>query len=414
VEGEWERRITLEKRVVITGVNLMTALGLDLKTSWDNLVAGKSGAGKITLFDTSEHQTKFAAELPAEFDEYCKGRCRRYLSKKMARSTRMCYVCTKEAVAASGIDFETFDRDRCGVIFGLVGTGYSSQDVARDPRNLIVKTMSNAMSAWVSIEYKLEGPSYTIATACSSAAYAMSAGYDLIKGNKCDLVIVGGGSSGVNPDEIKGFNDLYALSTRNDDPQGASRPFSVDRDGFVMGEGAGVLFLESEESAKARGAEIYAELLAVSLTTEAYNIMSPQEDGVGMAKSMRLGLEQAGITIDDVDYINAHGTSTGLNDKYETMGIKSLFGERAPKIPISSNKSMIGHTISAAGGVEAAITVMSLKHGIITPTINYNPDPTLDLDYVPNEAREANIRTAISNSFAFGGHNACVVLRKYE
>lgn len=404
----------MRKRVVITGMNLITALGLDLKTSWDNLVAGRSGIGKITLFDASGHDTKIACELPAEFDEYAKAYCKKYLSKQMARSTKMCYVCTRKAVDDSGIDFEKFDRKRCGVIFGLVGTGYSSADMQKDPKNLIIKTMSNAMSAWVSIEYKLEGPSYTIATACSSAAYAIAAGYDLIQSDRCDLVIVGGGSSGVNPDEIRGFNDLFALSTRNDEPQKASRPFSVDRDGFVMGEGAGILVLESEDSAKARGANILGELLGYALTTEAYNIMSPQKDGVGMAKTMEMALEYAGVKKEQVDYINAHGTSTSLNDEYETKAIKQVFGDMAYKIPVSSAKSMIGHTISAAGGVEAVITAMSLRHGIMTPTINYNPDPMLDLDYIPNKAREKKLNIAISNSFAFGGHNATLVLKKYE
>ena len=404
----------MEKRVVITGMDLMTSLGLDLKTSWDNLVAGKSGIGKITLFDASEHDTKIACELPGDFDEYAKQYCKRYLSKQMARSTKMCYVSTKQAVADSGIDFEKFNKNRCGVIFGVVGTGYSSLDMQKNPKNLIIKTMSNAMAAWVAIEYKLEGPSYTVATACSSASYAIANGYDLIKAGKCDLIIAGGGSSGVNPDEIKGFNDLFALSTANDVPEKASRPFSVDRDGFVMGEGAGILILESEESARARGAKIHAELLGYALTTEAYNIMSPQKDGVGMAKTMEVALRDSGVNKDAVDYINAHGTSTSLNDDYETKAIKKVFGDRAYKIPVSSAKSMIGHTISAAGGVEAVVTIMSLKSGIITPTINYTPDPKLDLDYVPNESREQDINIAISNSFAFGGHNACLVLKKYE
>ena len=391
----------------------MTSLGLDLVTSWDNLVAGKSGAKNITLFDTSEHTTKFACELPGEFDGYVKEYCKKYLSKQMARSTKMCFVSTKKALGDSNLDFEKFDKSRCGVIFGLVGTGYSTQDVLRDSKNLIIKTMSNAMAAWVSIEYNLEGPSYTIATACSSAAYAIASGYDLIQSDKCDLVIVGGGSSGVNPDEIRGFNDLFALSTRNSEPEKASRPFSVDRDGFVMGEGAGILVLESEQSARSRGAEIHAELLGYALTTEAYNIMSPQKDGIGMAKTMELALKNSGVNKEAVDYINAHGTSTGLNDKYETMAIKRVFGDLSHKIPVSSSKSMIGHTISAAGGVEAVITIMSMKTGIITPTINYNPDPELDLDYVPNESRKKGINIAISNSFAFGGHNACLVFRKY-
>jgi 3-oxoacyl-[acyl-carrier-protein] synthase II len=395
-------------------MNMITALGTDLKTNWENLVNGRSGTRGITLFDASEHVTKIAAEVPPGFEEYAKEHCKKYLAKQMARSTKMCYVCTKGAISDSGVNLEAFDKTRCGVIFGLVGTGYSSLDIQRDPKHMIIKTMSNAMSAWVSIEYNLEGPSYTIATACSSAAYAIASGYDLIQSDKCDLVIVGGGSSGVNPDEIRGFNDLFALSTRNDEPEKASRPFSVDRDGFVMGEGAGILILESEKSARARGAEIHGELIGYALTTEAYNIMSPQKDGVGMAKTMEMALRHARVNKGEVEYINAHGTSTSLNDDYETKAIKQVFGDHAYDIPVSSSKSMIGHTISAAGAIEAVITVLSIKHGILTPTINYNPDPKLDLDYVPNRAREREITVAISNSFAFGGHNACLVLKKYR
>ncbi len=394
-------------------MGLITSLGLDLKTSWDGLVAGRSGAKKITLFDASNHQTKFACELPADFDDYAKNHCKKYLAKQMTRSTKMCYVCAKQAVAAAGIDFANFDKSRCGVIFGTTGTGHSSQDILNDTKHLIIKTMSNAMAAWVSIEYNLEGPSYTIATACASASNAIASGYDLIKAGKCDLVIAGAGCSGVNADEIKGFNDLFALSTRNEEPEKASRPFSKGRDGFVMGEGAGILILEPEESARARGAEIHAELLGYSLSSEAYNIMSPQKDGIGMAKTMEAALRECRINKEDVDYINAHGTSTSLNDRYETLAIKKVFGDLAYKIPISSVKSMIGHTISAGGGVEAVITVMSLKNNMITPTINYDPDPELDLDYVPNTARQKGLRLALSNSFAFGGHNACLVLKKY-
>nr|HPI90928.1 beta-ketoacyl-[acyl-carrier-protein] synthase family protein [Spirochaetota bacterium] len=283
------------------------------------------------------------------------------------------------------------------------------------PKNRIIKGMSNSMSAWISMHFGLEGPNFVLNTACASSAYAMSLGYDLISGGRADLVIAGGADSTVNYEEIEGFNELYALSTRNDDPAGASRPFTAERDGFVVGEGAGIVILESEESARRRNAGVYAEFAGYALTSEAYNIMSPKKDGEGMARTMELALEHSGTPAGDVDYINAHGTSTTLNDRFETMAIKKVFGARAYDIPVSSIKSMIGHTVGAAGTIEAAVTSLSIKNGIVTPTINYStPDPDLDLDYVPGRSREHAIRSALSNSFGFGGHNATIVLRKYQ
>jgi 3-oxoacyl-[acyl-carrier-protein] synthase II len=389
----------------------MTPLGFDLQSSWDGLVAGRSGIRRISLFDPSAHETRIAGELPGSLDEYARQHCSRRLLKQMARAAKMGYVCTKQAVAKHRINFDVYDRVRCAVIFGAADTGHSS---IYDDRYWIVKTMPHGVSAWISLEYKLEGPNFTVSAACASSAYAIACGYDLIVADKADLVIAGGVSSIVNPEHVRGFNEVCALSVANDVPEKASRPFSLDRNGFVIGEGAGVLVLETEESAKARGATIYAELVGYALTSEAHNIMAPRPDGVGMAKTMRLALEHAGIAKDRVDYINAHGTSTRLNDKYETMAIKEVFGDLAYGIPVSSAKSMIGHTAGACGTIETAITIMSMCHSVLTPTINYNPDPELDLDYVPHSARPKNVNVALSNLFGFGGCNATLVLQKHE
>ncbi|MBC2694302.1 MAG: beta-ketoacyl-[acyl-carrier-protein] synthase family protein [Desulfobacteraceae bacterium] len=401
----------MKRRVVVTGLNMITPLGLNLETSWDNFVAGKNGISLISLFDTSNHMTKIAGELSSDFENYSKKSCKKYLSKKMGRATKICYVCAKEAVESSGIDFKNYDAMRCSVILGANDTGHSR--IYHNNKNWLMKTMVNGMAAWISITYKIEGPCFTIATACSSSAYAIGYGYDLIRSNMADVVIVGGAGSIVNPEHLEGFNEVYALSTSSDIPEKASRPFSIDRDGFVLGEGAGILILEDINTAKKRGAYIYAEMIGHALTSEAYNIMSPKRDGSGMAKTMDLALKKSKIKKEEVDYINAHGTSTPHNDRVETLAIKKVFGKHACDIPVSSSKSMIGHTASACGGIEAVLTIMSIKNGMITPTINYHPDPELDLDYVPNIARKQKIDVAISNSFAFGGHNATLVFKKY-
>jgi 3-oxoacyl-[acyl-carrier-protein] synthase II len=404
-----------ETKVVVTGMNMISALGLDLGSNWKNLVEGRSGVSKIYVFDASENQTQIAAQVPPEFDEYAHGFIRKRTSDLMTRVTRMCFVCAKEAVAKSGLNFDTMDRERCAVILGVVSTGNTSSEKGTTAQNRVLKSMSNAMSAWISMEYKLNGPNFTVASACASSAYALGLGYDMIKSGRADVVIVGGADSIVNKEEIEGFNELYALSVENAEPSKASKPFSKDRDGFVAGEGAGILILESETSAKARNAKIYAEIAGYALTSEGYNIMAPEKDGEGIARTISQALKNSCITLNDVDYINAHGTSTTLNDKYETMAIKKVFGERAYRIPVSSSKSMIGHTIGAAGAIELIITIMSINEGIVTPTINLDqPDPELDLDYVPNHARKADIKCALSNSFAFGGHNSVIVVRKYN
>jgi len=402
-------------RVVITGMNIISALGLNLAENWEQLARGKSGVQRISLFDPSDLETQIAAQVPASFDEYAAGKIKKRQARQMTRLTRICYVCAKEAVEQAIIDFENIDKSRVAVILGVLNAGKSSIEGTGIDRSTILKGMSNAMPAWISMEYGLTGPSFTVTTACSSSAYAISLGYDLIKSGKADMVIAGGADTTINPEEIAGFNQLYALSTQNNKPEKASKPFSADRDGFVIGEGAGIMILESETSAKRRKATIYGELVGYGLTTESYNIMAPKKDGEGMAETMEKALADAGVDKSEVDYISAHGTGTTLNDLYETMAIKKVFGDRAYDIPVSSQKSMIGHTVGAAGAIEGVTTVMSMQHGFLTPTINLDkPDPDLDLDFVPNKGKQAEINVALSNSFAFGGHNATLVFRKYK
>jgi 3-oxoacyl-[acyl-carrier-protein] synthase II len=403
----------MNKKVVVTGLNIITSLGLDLQSGWENLISGKNGIKLITLIDTEGLQTRVAGQLPDSFEEYAGNYIKKRMADQTTRVTKMCFVCAKDAVQNAGIDFESFDKSRCAVILGVVSTANTSAEKGTTSKNKVLKSMNNAMSAWISLEYKLRGPNFTVASACASSAYAIGIAYDMIKSGVADIIITGGADSLISREDIEGFNELYALSVNND-PEKASCPFSRDRDGFVIGEGAGIMILESEESALKRNARIYAELAGYSTTSEAYNIMAPMKDGEGIKQTMEAALKSSGVSIDEVDYINAHGTSTTLNDKYETMAIKNLFGERAYKIPVSSTKSMIGHTVGAAGVIEAVVTVMSMVNSLITPTINLDiPDPELDLDYVPNFARKQEIQCAISNSFAFGGHNATLVFKKY-
>ena len=395
-------------------MTLISSLGLSLEENWKNLIAGKSGIRHITLFDPVSCATRIAAEVPAEFEELSRRYIKKRAASQMTRVTRMCVTAAKIAVEDAGISFEEADRTRCSVIMGVVNTGNSSAERDTNLQNTVFKSMTNSMPAWISLEYQLTGPNFAVNTACASSAYAIAFGYEMIRNGQSDIVIVGGADSIINAEEINGFNALYALSVANDPPGQASKPFSGDRDGFVIGEGAGVLILESAAHAHARNARIHAGVAGYALTSEGYNIMAPMKDGEGMARTMELALKNAGVGREEIGYINAHGTSTELNDRYETMAIKKVFGELAGQIPVSSSKSMIGHTIGAAGAIEAIITAMSLREGILPPTINYrNPDPDLDLDYVPNIPRIKDIRTAMSNSFGFGGHNAILVLKKY-
>ena len=406
--------MAIDSKVVITGMNIISSLGLSAAENWENMVQGKSGVKRITLFDPSGLETQIAAQVPDSFEEFAATKVKKRKSSQMTRVTRMCFVCAKDTIEQEAIDFEDFDKSRVAVILGVVNAGNSSIEGKEPSRNSILKGMNNAMSAWISMQYGLSGPSYTVATACSSSAYAIGLGYDLIKSGRADMVICGGADSTINPEEIAGFNQLFALSTHNDEPAKASKPFSEDRDGFVIGEGAGIMIIESEESAKKRKATIYGELAGYALTTEGYNIMAPKKDGEGMAETMEKAMTDSGVEKSEVDYISAHGTSTTLNDLYETMAIKKAFGNRASSIAVSSQKSMIGHTVGAAGVIEGIVAVLSIKNKLLTPTINLDqPDPDLDLDFVPNVSREAEIRVALSNSFAFGGHNATLVFRGY-
>ncbi len=401
-------------KVVISGMGVVSSLGYDLETFWKNLSEGKSGVRKISLFDASSCATRIAAEVPREFEEYSRSLIKKRAAGQMTRVTRMCLVAARQAVTMSGLDFDKEDKTRCAVIMGVVNTGNSSVEKDTSAQNTVFKSMTNSMPAWISLDYQLLGPNFAINTACASSAYAIAIGMQMIKNNTVDIVIAGGADSIINPEEINGFNALYALSVANDPPECASRPFTAKRDGFVIGEGAGVLILESEEHALKRNAGIQCELAGYAITSEGYNIMAPMRDGEGMAATIEKALQNAGVDKTEVDYINAHGTSTELNDRYETMAIKRVFGEQAYQIPVSSSKSMIGHTIGAAGAIEGIITVLSIKNDLMTPTINYtDPDPDLDLDYVPNVSREKKIGIALSNSFGFGGHNATLVFRKY-
>lgn len=404
-----------ERKVVITGMEMVSSLGVGLETSWNNIVAGKSGVRRITHFDPKNNITQIAGEIPDGFDDYARTYIPKRFRNQMTRVTQMAVACAHRAIEDAHIDLNQFDKTRCAVILGVIRTGCWEGSGTKSIDNLIVKEMSNAPCAWISIDMKFEGPCYPVSTACASSAYAIGIGYDLIRQDKADLVIVGGTDSHITPDIIEGFNKLLTLSVKNETPELASRPFSADRDGFVMGEGAGILILESTKTALSRNAKIYATIEGYSFTNEAHNIVSPSPDGDGMAKTMEAAIKAAGIEKGRVDYINAHGTSTFLNDKYETQAIKRVFGEHSKNLAVSSSKSMIGHTLGAAGALETIITAMSIHTQTLTPTINYNnPDAELDLDYVPNQSRNSKIDIAMSNSFGFGGHNATIVLGNHS
>lgn len=401
------------KKIVITGIGTANTLGNNVNDFWENLLAGKCGMKTYTRIPPEKHDTMIAAEMDSSYE----AENAKYWKK---RQLNCCTVATKiglvsagEAVTDSGLDNNCPDGKRVGLIYGVTDTSY--EDLEREnPLNITLKKMANALPAIVSMKYGFEGPSFTVSTACASAAYAMAIGKQLIESGICDIVIAGGMSNTVTTEVIGGFNQLLAMSA-NPDPNTAARPFTKNRDGFIMGEGSGSLVLESEESALKRGAKIYCEFAGASMTSEAYNLTAPKTDGEGMSYAIRLALSNAGITPDQVDYINAHGTSTGLNDLYETKAIKEVFGERAYDIPVSSIKGAIGHTLAAGGAIEAIACIKAIETGIVPPTIHYDePDPELDLNYVPNVPQEHKVDVAISNSFGFGGHNATVVLKRYS
>jgi len=410
------------RRVVVTGLGAVTPIGNTVQDYWNGLLAGKCGISTITRFDPSNHSTKIAGEVK---DFNAEDHFEKKEIKKLDYFVRYAVVAGRETFKSSGLDLEQHDPNEIGVLVGVgmggVLTIEEQHDVlvnkgtGRVTPFLVPKMIPNMAAGMISIDLGLKGPNSCVATACASATHAIGDAFRMIQRGDANAMIAGGAESVITPLSIAGFGNMGALSACNDAPYCASRPFDKNRSGFVMGEGAGLLMLEELEHAKKRGANILAEVTGYGLSGDAYHMTAPSPGGEGGARAMRMALRSAGIQPTDVDYINAHGTSTPLNDKLETEAVKAVFGDHAYKVAVSSNKSMIGHLIGAAGGVEAVATVKTIEESKIPPTINYeNVDPDCDLDYVPNTMREANVKVAISNSLGFGGHNATIVLRKYE
>ncbi len=408
----------MRNRIVVTGMGAVSPLGLDVPSLWQALISGKSGVERITLFDPEQFETTFAAEVkgfnPADHIEPRE-------AKRMDRYTQLAVVAAFEAVAQAKTDFS--NPGEVGVLIGSGIGGLSSLSAQmavlaeKGPRRvspLVIPMMiTDAAASHISIMLGAKGVNFCATSACSSGADAVGEACEIIRRGDAEVMLAGGSEAAIAPIGIAGFNAIGALSRRNDEPHKASRPFDAERDGFVMGEGAGVLVLESLEHALRRDANILAEVLGYGATSDAYHITQPAEHGEGGAKAMRLALRKASIDASEIDYINAHGTSTQLNDKCETMAVKSALGEYAYRIPMSSTKSMTGHLIAAAGAIEAIICILAIQHDVIPPTINLeHPDPECDLDYVPNEPREKTVRTALSNSFGFGGHNSVLIFRE--
>ena len=415
------------KRVVVTGLGAVTPVGNTPEETWENLVAGKSGAAPITLFDASNFKTQFACEVKGlNINEYID----RKEARKMDRYTQLALVAATQAVNDSKIDAEDLDKNRIGVIFG-VGIGgiktfedevkyYGTHEENGPKFNpfFIPKMIADIASGQISIKYGFHGPNYTTTSACASSTNALADAFNVIRLGKADAIVAGGAEAAICACGVGGFNAMHALSTRNDDPEHASRPFSASRDGFIMGEGAGCLILEELEHAKARGAKIYAEMVGEGMSADAHHITASHPEGLGAILVMKNALEDSGLKPEDIDYINVHGTSTHVGDISEAKAIKEVFGESAYKLNISSTKSMTGHLLGAAGAVEAMATVLAVKNDIVPPTINHvegDNDEELDynLNFTFNKAQKREVRAAISNTFGFGGHNACVVFKKY-
>ena len=400
--------------VAVTGLGMMTGLGLDLESSWRGLVAGRSPIRHFRLFNPEGLPCTFGVELPDDAAELFARSIKPRNRSQMARGTMMAVVTSRMALADSGLDTNAVDKDRVGVVVGVTGTGYAGPEDGVDEQR-ILKGMSNSPAAWITLDGRFTGPSFVVGTACSSGVYALSSAHSLITSGQYDAVIAGAADSSINYLDVQGFCALMALAERAEDIAAASRPFDKNRNGFVIGEGAGFLILESIDFARRRGARIYAVMPAPGLRSEAYNILSPERGGGGMAATMKRALENAGLAPEDIDYINAHGTSTHLNDLYETQAIKAVFGEQARSVPVSSTKSMTGHCLAGAAGVEAVICCKAIQEGVVPPTINLTcPDPELDLDFVPNVARKKELTHVMSNSFAFGGHNGVNIFSKCE
>ncbi|MGE5552371.1 MAG: beta-ketoacyl-ACP synthase II [Betaproteobacteria bacterium] len=410
----------MKQRVVVTGLGAVTPLGIGVQAFWEALTAGKSGAGPITLMDTSDYPVHIAAEVKGFEPE-------RFLERKEARHmdrfAQFAVAAAQLALEDSGLNLENIDRERAGVV---IGAGIGGIQTLHDQLKLLWERGPGRVSPYlvpmmildmaagqVSIRFGLKGPNSAAVSACASANHAIGDAFKWIQRGECDVMITGGAEAAISPPALAGFCAAQALSTRNSEPERASRPFDRDRDGFVMGEGAGILVLEGEEHARARGARIYAEIVGYGSTGDAYNIVAPEPHGEGAYRAMAMALRDAGLSPSEVDYINAHGTSTQAGDVAETLAIKRLLGN-SPRVCVSSTKSMTGHLLGAAGGVEAIASVLTLYEGVAPPTINLeNPDPECDLDYVPNVARRGDFRVALSNSFGFGGHNAVLAFRKW-
>lgn len=411
----------MERRVVVTGMGAVSPLGQSVPELWQGIVEARSGAGPITLFDAAGFDTRFAAEVKG-FDPS------QHMDRKEARRTdrfvQLAVAATNEAMRTSELQITAANRDEVGVFIasGIGGIGTLSEQLdvlrARGPGRispfLIPAMITNLAAGQVSINTGARGPSYCITSACASSAHALGEAAETIRRGWAKAIIVGGTEASITPIGIAGFNAMRALSTNNDSPATASRPFDAGRDGFVMGEGAATLILEDLEHAEARGARILAEVAGYGATSDAYHISNLSEDGEGVARAIRLALGRAGLRPEDVDYINAHATSTPAGDPVETAAIRQVFGGREAAPPVSASKSQFGHLLGAAGAIEAVVSIMALQHNTLPPTINLQaPDPACDLDYVPNAARPAALNVVLSNSFGFGGHNVCVVLRRY-
>ena len=412
----------MQKRVVVTGLGCISPLGNDVQTTWENILAGKSGVGLITHYDASEYKTKFAAEVKG-FDAIQLFGNRD--ARRMDRYTQLAVATTLQAVEDAGLKITDNNRDRIGVI---IGTGIGGLEtlfeqmqvfIERGPLRvspfLVPMMLPDSAAGMVAINLGVRGPNLAVVTACATGTNAVGEAAEVIRRGQADVMLAGGSEASIIPIAMAGLGVMTALSTYNEDPQTASRPFDLNRDGFVMGEGAAVLVLESLDHARERGARILAELTGYGATNDAYHISAPAENGAGAAICMQMALDYAQLNAEDIGYINAHGTSTQLNDKSETAAIKTVFGETAYQIPVSSTKSMTGHLLGASGAMEALFCVKVLKDCVLPPTINYEtPDPECDLDYVPNQSRPAKVQNIMSNSFGFGGHNATIILSRYE
>ncbi|PYQ04321.1 MAG: beta-ketoacyl-[acyl-carrier-protein] synthase II [Acidobacteria bacterium] len=411
-----------KRRVVITGVGLVSPLGVGTEPSWAGLLAGRSGLADITLFDASRHSTRFAAEVKG-FDPL--NWVEKKDVKKMDRFIQFAVAAADFALADSGLKIDAAEADMIGVYIGSGIGGFATIErehetlMKEGPRRIspffIPAAIVNLASGWVSIRTGAKGPNSATCTACTTSAHAVGDSFRLIQRGDADAMIAGGSEAAITPLGVGGFSAMRALSTRNDDPAHASRPFDKERDGFVIGEGSGIVILEELEHARRRGAPIYCEIVGYGMSSDAYHISAPSEDGDGAMRVMNRTLKDAGVAPSVVDYVNVHGTSTPQGDKVEVVALKRVFGNHARRFAISSTKSMTGHLLGAAGGLEAGITALALKTQMLPPTINYqHPDPDCDLDCVPNTARKADVRYALSNSFGFGGTNGALLFRRYE